>query len=119
MRYAITAIAVAIIVAPATANAQEAGCYTGEYLGLPIEVCPVPEPDPTNCYDGWYQGAPIEICLPTGEQLPEGTTYNGQPVEYHVSKDYVAPSLTTFTAPSSAPTWLDELQSVLVASGGW
>lgn len=72
--------------APATA-----GCEIVEYQGAPIEVCPVPVPDPTNCYTGWYQGAPIEVCLPTGESLPEGSTFNGEPVVFHVSAEYVAP----------------------------
>ncbi len=132
----LTLAATFAVVAPATADE---GCTIGDYQGAPIEICPVREPDPTNCYTGDYQGAPIEICLPTGEQLPEGATYRGEPVVYHVSKDYVAPVVESTPvvesapvvahqapkvdpAPSPAPTlpgWLIELQAILVANGGW
>jgi hypothetical protein len=121
------ALAAAVLVAPATVNAQEAGCYIGDYQGAPVEICPEPIPDPTNCYTGDYQGAPIEICMPTGWQPDPSWTYQGKPIVMHVSKDYVAPVTETpapvVTAPAPAPvvelTWLDELQAVLVANGGW
>jgi len=84
-----TIIAASVLVAsPASATTE---CYTGIYLGLPIEVCPPPIPDPTNCYTGWYQGAPQEVCMPTGWVPEADWTFNGLPLVIHVSKDYVAP----------------------------
>lgn len=91
----------ALLVSANTATADE-GCTTVDYQGAPLEMCPPVEPDQTNCYTGDYQGAPIEICLPTDERLPAGTTYNGAPVVYHVSKDYVPPAPSA-SAPAQLP----------------
>jgi hypothetical protein len=93
---------ISALVVPTVAQADDIateGCTTVDYQGAPLEMCPPREPDPTNCYTGDYQGAPIEICLPTGEKLPEGSTYNGAPVVYHVSKDYVPPATVEVAAP--------------------
>lgn len=98
-----TAAIIAGALAVAAPAAADEGCTVGDYQGAPVEMCPVQEPDPTNCYTGDYQGAPIEICLPTGEQLPEGSTYNGEPVVYHVSKDYVAPVVDAAPIEEAAP----------------
>ena len=78
----------ALVASPAAATGE---CYTGEYQGAPIEVCPPPIPDPTNCYTGRYQGAPQEVCMPTGWVPDADWTFNGEPLVIHVSKDYVAP----------------------------
>ena len=66
-----------------------------------------------GCTIGDYQGAPIEICLPTGEQLPEGSTYRGEPVVYHVSKDYVAPvvEVAPVQEAASAVDWMAPITS--------
>jgi len=86
------ALAAALLVAPATTNAQETeGCETVDYQGAPLEMCPPQEPDPTNCYTGDYQGAPIEVCMPTDWEPDPSWTYQGKPIVMHVSKDYVAP----------------------------
>ena len=82
-------VAAAVLVGSPAAATDE--CYTGQYQGAPIEVCPPPIPDPTNCYTGWYQGAPQEVCMPTGWVPGADWTFNGQPLVIHVSKDYVAP----------------------------
>lgn len=77
----IAALAAALLVAPATTNAQETeGCTTVDYQGAPLEMCPPQEPDPTNCYMGDYQGAPIEICMPTGWEPDPSWTYQGEPI---------------------------------------
>ena len=82
-------------IATGTAAADESnGCVTVDYQGTPLESCPVRQLDPTNCYTGWYQGLPIEICMPTGDTLPEGSTFNGEPVVIHESITYVAPTAT-------------------------
>ena len=109
----ITTTTLASVIAFASPAAADEGCTIGDYQGAPIEMCPVREPDPTNCYTGDYQGAPIEICLPTGEQLPEGTTYHGEPVVYHVSKDYVAPvvEVTLIQEEASAVDWMAPITS--------
>jgi hypothetical protein len=127
------ALLAASVLASADAATADDACSTVDYQGAPLEICPEREPDPTNCYTGWYQGAPIEICLPTGEKLPEGSTYNGAPVVYHVSKDYTPPAqsvaaahpiapppITAVTAPTSppaepAPIWVNEYVALL----GW
>ena len=84
------AIVLTALTFTSTASASD-GCYTGDYQGAPIEICPEQEPDPTNCYTGEYQGAPIEVCMPTGSTLPEGSTFNGQPVVIQNSVNYVPP----------------------------
>lgn len=87
----------------------EEGCTIGEYQGAPIEMCPPQEPDPTNCYTGDYQGAPIEICMPTGWEPDPSWTYKGEPIQMHVSKDYVPPVeesdpvVTTTQVPVTVP----------------
>jgi len=78
----------ALVASPAAATGE---CYTGEYQGAPIEVCPPPIPDPTNCYTGRYQGAPQEVCMPTGWVPDADWTIDGEPLVIHVSKDYVIP----------------------------
>jgi len=85
------ALAAALLVAPATTNAQENACEVVDYQGAPLEMCPPQEPDPTNCYTGDYQGAPIEVCMPTDWEPDPSWTYQGKPIVMHVSKDYVAP----------------------------
>lgn len=104
----------------------EEGCTTGEYQDAPIEICPQPEPDPTNCYTGDYQGAPIEICMPTGWTPDPAWAYQGEPIQMHESKDYVAPTtvpevavVSSHIAQPEKTTWLDELQAALVEGGGW
>jgi hypothetical protein len=86
----IIAVLIASLAMYFVASAEE-GCTTGDYQGAPVDICPVPIPDPTNCYTGDFQGAPIEVCMPTG-WVPDPTwTYNDEPIVMHVSKDYVAP----------------------------
>ena len=136
---AITALA--IISAAGITNAEDTPeCYTADYQGAPIDVCPEPVPDPTNCYTSWYQGATEEVCMPTGVTLPEGTTYHdgtpwaGQPILIHNAAGYVPPTEPVAAIPAAVPTtptpttptrtalwpaWLDQLQAVLVANGGW
>jgi hypothetical protein len=106
MNKIIVATTIAILAAvPAVAHAQDpdpaTGCYTGDYQGAPIDVCPTPEPDPTNCYTGDYQGAPIEICMPTGWTPDPSWTYQGAPIVMHVSKDYVPPVVEPAAPPAA------------------
>lgn len=130
----ITALAGSLIGIPAAALADEPsdGCYMGDYQGVPLEMCPVQEPDPTNCYTGDYQGAPIEICMPTGVTLPPGTIdrATGLPTVIHNSKDYVppttVPAVVAAPAPAPvvvAPSWMvgemAALQAALVAAGSF
>lgn len=112
------ALIAAVTSGAATAATEE--CTVVDYQGAPIEMCPPQEPDPTNCYTGDYQGVPIEICMPTG-WVPDPTwTYQGKPIVMHVSKDYVASVVTAAPVITPAPvSWMDELQAVLVANGGW
>ena len=94
-----TLTATAIIVAASTVAGQasaQTDCYTVDYQGAPLEVCPPPIPDPTNCYTSDYQGAPIEVCMPTG-WVP--TAFDEPPV-IHNSKDYVAPVVEVVVAPN-------------------
>jgi len=96
--------ALVVVATPSNASAAD-GCETVDYQGAPVDVCPVPIPDPTNCYTGQYQGAPVEVCMPTGATLPEGSTIDGEPVVIHVAAEYVPPSdpPATTVAPAPAP----------------
>lgn len=106
----IAATAGIIVGAPASAETE---CYTGTYLGLPIEVCPPPIPDPTNCYTGTYQGAPQEVCMPTGWVPEADWTIDGEPLVIHVSKDYVAPEATPAISPAAvAPMTVEVVRAV-------
>ena len=91
----------ALVASPAAATDE---CYTGEYQGAPIEVCPPPIPDPTNCYTGWYQGLPQEVCMPTGWVPEADWTINGEPLVVHVSKDYIAPVVVDVIVAQSTAT---------------
>jgi hypothetical protein len=63
--------------------------------------------------------------MPTGWVPDPAWTYQGKPIVMHVSKDYVEPETATTTVPArpvatvEVPSWLDELQAILVENGGW
>lgn len=116
----LAAVTATLIAVPATTHAQEsAECYTGEYQGAPIEICPEPERDPTNCYWGDYQGAPIEICMPTGWEPDPSWTYQGKPIVMH---DSTVPTDAELQAQADAwmathECWIDDDPSQPIPQG--